>query len=524
MGRYIYKPGLPVRVKPGVIGKLKTVVEKSASGDPVHITDAAKDLPARDLAAAIGPVQDLHGYDAPWPAGGGKNLLDLTSITEAITRNGITATPNGDGTFALSGTAEQADINIWLLGNYDSQETLFTLPAGTYTVTNVRLFNYHSGFGSVTPIDGSSQITFSEDQPITGVRVGQAVQGTNYTGTTLKPQIEAGSSATSFAPYSNICPITGRTGVNVTRTGKNLLPNEITQAVTEKDVTFEPTADGGIYIHGTNSGSIWQTNICQNLSLKAGEYIISIGNNLPTNGLVQITNRANNYIYCSILSSETYKNFTVTKAMENDMRVRFATSGGTGIEFNVTVYPMIRLASIDDADFEPYQGKTVTVEWTDEAGTVYGGEYDVTTGVLTVTHKAVDMGSISWYLVTNYTYTGFRGDVSDMVATVELGSYPIMCSYYPQVSARGIGTYLNASNDKTICRRNNDKNIMVQDTAYATVDAFKTAVAGQTVVYELASPFTVQLTAGEEVRMLGGENNLWADTGSVRLDYYGDIQ
>ena len=63
---------------------------------------------------------------------------------------------------------------------------------------------------------------------------------------------------------------------------------------------------------------------------------------------------------------------------------------------------------------------------------------------------------------------------------------------------------------------------MVQDTAYATVDAFKTAVTGQTVVYELASPFTVQLTAGEEVRMLGGENNLWADTGDVAVGYRAD--
>ena len=35
-------------------------------------------------------------------------------------------------------------------------------------------------------------------------------------------QIELGSSATSYAPYSNICPISGFTGVNVPVKGKNL--------------------------------------------------------------------------------------------------------------------------------------------------------------------------------------------------------------------------------------------------------------------------------------------------------------
>ena len=32
--------------------------------------------PLKKLVAQINPVQDLHGYDAPWPAGGGKNKFD----------------------------------------------------------------------------------------------------------------------------------------------------------------------------------------------------------------------------------------------------------------------------------------------------------------------------------------------------------------------------------------------------------------------------------------------------------------
>ena len=50
-------------------------VEKTVRGAIVHITDALAE-PARKLTAYIEPLQDLHGYDAPWPAGGGKNLFD----------------------------------------------------------------------------------------------------------------------------------------------------------------------------------------------------------------------------------------------------------------------------------------------------------------------------------------------------------------------------------------------------------------------------------------------------------------
>ena len=34
------------------------------------------------VTVPITPVQDLHGYDAPWPAGGGKNKFDYTAYKQ----------------------------------------------------------------------------------------------------------------------------------------------------------------------------------------------------------------------------------------------------------------------------------------------------------------------------------------------------------------------------------------------------------------------------------------------------------
>ena len=51
-----------------------------------------------------------------------------------------------------------------------------------------------------------------------------------------------------------------------------------------------------------------------------------------------------------------------------------------------------------------------------------------------------------------------------------------------------------------------------------TKDQFKTAMSGVQLVYPLASPQTVQLTA-QQVQTLIYNNNVFADTGNVSLTY-----
>ena len=58
------------------LSSLQSVTEiiDTASGAIASFPDGSG-LPMRSLVAQINPVQDLHGYDAPWPAGGGSNLF-----------------------------------------------------------------------------------------------------------------------------------------------------------------------------------------------------------------------------------------------------------------------------------------------------------------------------------------------------------------------------------------------------------------------------------------------------------------
>ena len=157
-----------------------------------------------------------------------------------------------------------------------------------------------------------------------------------------------------------------------------------------------------------------------------------------------------------------------------------------------------------------YEGEVADVDWTDDAGTVYGGSLDVVTGVLTVTHKIVDLGSYSWSYYSTNDY--FRtAAVSDVDTANRLYGY---CSCYKFAAISG-------TSDNTICFASSTFRITCRDNSYNhNATNFKNGVKGQTLVYKLKTPVTYQLTP-EEVSTLKGSNTIWHDgNSSISVGYY----
>ena len=90
------------------------------TGNPVSF-NAPKAHQFKSFSFDIEPVQDLHGYDYPWPAGGGKNKLEITG--QSASSNGTTVTINSDGSIRISGTP--------------SATTTFALHSGTFWESSV---------------------------------------------------------------------------------------------------------------------------------------------------------------------------------------------------------------------------------------------------------------------------------------------------------------------------------------------------------------------------------------------------
>ena len=51
--------------------------------------------------------------------------------------------------------------------------------------------------------------------------------------------------------------------------------------------------------------------------------------------------------------------------------------------------------------YEAYNGASYPIDWTNDAGELYGGYVDVVNGTLTKTWEAVDLGTLTWDTVTN---------------------------------------------------------------------------------------------------------------------------
>lgn len=167
---------------------LAEALTKTASGNPVVISDCAGGK-ARSLKTTIEAIQDLHGYDKPWAGGAGKNLSPVengNNLVLCAVESGVTYT------FSLT-TSDSVGFNLYK-NNSEGELIINKTPitAGRTSVT----FTADSNFNLY--LNGFSLIT-----------------GKSFAELTSLFMVEKGSTATSYAPYSNICPISGRTEARV---------------------------------------------------------------------------------------------------------------------------------------------------------------------------------------------------------------------------------------------------------------------------------------------------------------------
>lgn len=305
-------------------------------------------------------------------------------------------------------------------------------------------------------------------------------------------------SGTGDPSPSNVRPISGWTGANVFRSAKNLF-----------NVYDKLTTIGSVHNYylrlKPNTAYTCSSNCPQgspaNVYFGGG----STDNNGVYNGHPQtVTSDSSGYIQLSVRFNPEGTGINMYLALVNGTYWLQVEEGSTATEYE----PVTRY----------------NIDWTTEAGTVYGGTLDVTSGVLTVTYGVADLGTLNW------TYSSADGQpcfTSSDLYSVAKGedSYdvipPFLCSKY--VGATWNQNRSSANYDNTIALAKN-ASMSVRDSAYTTVASFKTAASGTLFVYELATPVTYQLTPTEVTTLLRN-NNIFADTGNVaELTYRADLK
>lgn len=470
-------------------------VIRTVTGAMVKILNALAE-PAVSLKVSLGPKQDLHGYDHPWPAGGGKNKLKPYSYT-ANTSN-VTLTYSDDGTISAIGTASAniaRPLSTWAASN----NATFTLKAGTYTLSlntpksgvTVSLNKVEGGGGIVTT---STNDTFTTSEDFECFWRLNIDSGT-VLNDTFTVQLESGSTATSYEPYSNICPISGWDEASVTRRGVNL-------------ANF--VQNKGISSIGTVNDYAGRIATVEPIAIESGvDYVFRNFAQTIVSGIIAVYN------------GETLVRRTAGIKNGDQLNV----SGGD--RFYFCVYYATEELTIDSAkamivkstdtvtEYEPYQSDTYTVSLT-QAGTVYGGTIDIVSGVLSVTWAILsNLQNLNW--ITNSSQGMKNFQTASGVVSKKSGSDNWKCSKY---SNGFIGTDKTEGivifNSGEVCIR--DYQYWEHGGTSEEVAAFKASLEDVTIAYELATPQTYQLTP-TEVQMLLGSNTVWSDGGNIELSY-----
>ena len=484
--------------------RANTQSSKTLKSSVVTVPDAAP-INAEDITVDITPKQDLHGYDRPWAGGAGKNKFNPNFVASSVTVN-----VDSKGYLNITIPSSAATGNVIYLYSSDLKTTLSANT--TYTLSCIGSSN-----GVQVSIRNSARtVVFANVESDTAVQYTPTentevyfvvrIQTNTAQTVVLKPQLEKGSSATTFAPYSNICPLAGWTGAELDRVGKNWLPNN-----------YSSSSAAGISYTVNNDGTVIASNTATNISsfgfggikrIKAGSYIL---NGCPIGG------SSSTFELQIVINGTTYRDYGSGVAFSTDhdadYSIQILIRNGYACPIGGLLFKaMIRLASITDSTYEPYQGQQYTASFGE---TVHGGKWHVTAGGTDKTTNDVDLGSLDW--TYSPSFQRFESSqISDMKQTTTYVDNLVMCTCFKIDNAPISG----ADKDGTIASYTNSR-LYVKYSAYTDATEFKTAVIGQKLVYEKAAPTTIS-TPKQNVPMLKGINTVSADCGDTSLKYQPD--
>lgn len=454
------------------------------------------------VKASWEPVQE--GSGTPYPAGGGKQLLDTNKCVPTVEKPyGMTITLDGD-VFKVSGvpneevtTTEPYSFAVCTC----SQEEL---RGKGYKVTAWAIKGkVNNAWGLRTESENALAIA-AELTP----GVNNDIQ--------LRLMVSK-DTPTAWEPYENIRPIKGRDSVTVERCGENLLNIKPFKKDTYKGITYEYVPDGGIHISGTAMANV-DSPTFPIWHLPPGKYYgLETGEGLSASIVIQ-RNGKNLWINAK-------KEFTI---LAMDVTKYWYMIASTGVTVDKTVYPYIVPGTTPPTVYTPYTGQTNTLTLPE---TVYGGEVDAVSGDGQDTQKLVILnGTESWNSwginAHNPAITGFYTyDIND----------------YDAKNTKGICSHLETPNQDVWGGRNagigfatvgSSRYFMLSMLTSSLPDisaghevaSLKAYLAAQNdagtpvqIAYKLATPTPFTATGAQPIPALAGANTVLTDADTATV-------
>lgn len=485
----------------------KLYATEVANGTITTFDDGADDIPLKSLTVTLEPQQDFNGYDKPWVGGGGKNLFDVTAYESIYTSydykessyqcKRIQLKPNTE--YTVSFTSPAADSTCIILLN---------------NITQV------NALGFVDLRKASDSKTYTTDD--TGcLYIGSANSNdTDYNArmSICKIQIEEGSTATDWTPYENICPITGHTGLNLYRTGGNLICKSFPE-----DAFYGSWSTGATSISSSSVYKVYCVYVGKNTDV---HYTKTIHTNVgmflaftdeyatSREGVVlyDALNMASRY--GNVLNSGEHPYLLVALPTDNVANQSYEAREAR-LYFGAQFQPFFPRRNIDKYAYD----------WTEEAGTVYGCTIDIITGVLSVNWICVKVSTSNTDIRTGDATAGNPAYPygRHMRTTLSGALLPISGLKCDSLEWIAYDTFENT--DIGVARPSTTSNNIYWKTPQCATAEGAEALRSADIhfCYKLATPIEYQLEPHELASILGG-NQIWTDNGTIDVEYRADTR
>ena len=284
----------------------------------------------------------------------------------------------------------------------------------------------------------------------------------------------------SYYPYTTGALLDFK-GTEIKTTGKNLLPPS-TSFGSAVDITID--ADNGVYTLNGTPTAYRQAVATDSFVLEPGTYRFSKKSDIANNSVsVQLRSVDGLTTY-----AQAFNNFgeAFTLANRVELKFRIVINASAGTLNNYIIRPMLEFGSVA-TDFEPYTESTTslpTLTYFPTGMKSAGSVRDELTDNKAITKVGqVDLGTLNW----TYDSTVPRFITTDLANVIKRASASYvkgnMASIYETVS---FDTLYSAKANMTMAL-NTVGNISLINTAYTTPSAFKTAMSGVLLNYELAT-------------------------------------
>lgn len=340
---------------------IRQMKEVNTTYKPREMSSALKDIYSNEVEGVPPLTFESNGmplidYRIDGASGGvgerTKNLFDENAITNEILKDND-GTTNSNNNWRCSNFINIPQNNNNILISWESDSAYFQVKIAFYD--NQKNFISLSNYG----INNTYLITFNLPNNCEFIRFSYSQTVNNAPANRHNIQIILGSTPADYEPYGYKVP--------VVVSGKNLLQNTATSQ-TIKGVAFTVNSDSSVTCNGTATATTFFTIM---MTINQGTYIVSgapVGCNSET---PYVTIRLRTPFGGGDVPPFDNNDFGTgvtlisKKNNNNDYFYKIRVPAGYTCD-NLTFYPMIRKADIEDDTYEPYHEPTTTNIYLDE--------------------------------------------------------------------------------------------------------------------------------------------------------------